>query len=94
MTIERDRLGKAVLALMLVGVVASMAGHGLAIVRTGVLPPWLGWAAIVVAIVAAIPVVGWLALFGLILWSIVAGAVLFIREARPAAAPTAAAAAA
>jgi hypothetical protein len=76
--------------VLLVGVVAFMVGHGIAIVRTGVLPRWLGWAAIVVGIVAAIPVVGWLALFGLILWSIVAGVVLFIREGRPAAAPTAA----
>jgi hypothetical protein len=76
--------------VLLVGVVAFMAGHGIAIVRRGVLPRWLGWAAVVVGIVAAIPVVGWLALFGLILWSIVAGVVLFIREGRPAAVRTAA----
>jgi hypothetical protein len=70
--------------VLLVGLVAFMAGHGIAIIRTGVLPRWLGWAAIVVGIVAAIPVVGWLSLFGLIIWSIVAAVVLFIREGRPA----------
>jgi hypothetical protein len=65
---------------------AFMVGYGIAILRTHALPNWLGWFAIALAILAAIPKVGFFALLGVIVWSLIVGVLLFVREGRPAAA--------
>jgi hypothetical protein len=65
-----------------VGVAVLMLGFGLAIVRAEarVLPAWLGWLALVVALIAVIPIVSFVSLFGFLLWMLLAGVFLFLRQ--------------
>jgi hypothetical protein len=73
-----------------VGVVAFLAGYGIAIAWTGALPRWLGWLALVVAIACAIPPLLFFALLGVLVWVLIVTVLMLIREWRSPAAPAAA----
>lgn len=76
--------------LLQIGMVAYMAGYGLAIVRGAAVPRWLGWLAVALAIFAAVPAIGFFSLLGIVIWSIVLGILLFLRAEPGAAVPGAA----
>ncbi len=73
--------------LLQIGMVAYMAGYGIAILRGAAVPRWLGWLAVALAILAAIPAVGFFAILGIAIWSIVLGVLLFARADAPVAVP-------
>jgi hypothetical protein len=68
------------LPLVIGGSVFGLAS-GLAILGGADLPAWLGWVAIVLGIVAAIPPIGFFALLVLIVWTLVASILIFLRSA-------------
>jgi hypothetical protein len=79
---------------LLVGTGIFLIGNGLAIVRsaTAVFPRWIGWAAIVFGVAAMTPI-GWLSLiFALPIFSLIVSVLMFLRQAAPTPAVTAAAA--
>jgi nitrate reductase NapE component len=63
---------------------------GVAVIRSRALPVWLGWLAIVVGIVSVTPaaVIGF---FGLIVWPLVLGILIYVRSGRQQAKPAVAA---
>jgi hypothetical protein len=73
-----------------VGVVAFLAGYGLAIAWTGALPRWLGWLAVVVAIASAVPPLLFFALLAFLVWVLIVSVLMLVREWRSQATPEAA----
>ena len=65
-----------------VGVVAFLAGYGIAIAWTGTLPRWLGWLALVVAIASAIPPLLFFALLAFVVWVLIVSVLMLVRESR------------
>ena len=55
-------------------------GSGLAILRGAALPNWLGWVAIVLGVVAVIGPIGFFALLVLLVWTIVASILVYLRS--------------
>lgn len=74
----------------LVGVALFMFGNGLAIVRAQAktLPTWLGWVALVIGLVAVVPPVSWFSLLGLLGWTLIVSILIYVREGKPAPAPS------
>ncbi len=73
-----------------VGVVAFLAGYGIAIAWTRALPRWLGWLALVAAIASAIPPLLFFALLAFVVWVLIVSVVMLVREWRSSPAPEAA----
>jgi MFS family permease len=66
---------------LVIGACIFGLASGLAILGGADLPSWLGWVAIVLGIVAAIPPIGFIALGLLLLWTLVASILVFLRSA-------------
>ena len=73
----------------IIGLATMLLGAGLAVLRTGILPRWLGWVAAVVGVVSLLGPGGFLGAFIAPFWVGVAGIMLYIRPAEPAAVPAA-----
>jgi hypothetical protein len=62
-----------------VGTAAFLLGTGVGVLKTGLLPRWFGWVAIVLGVLAITPA-GFVAFLGLGVWTLVASAMLAMRN--------------
>jgi hypothetical protein len=76
-----------------VGVAGLLCANGLAILRSRLLPAWLAWFGIVAGIVALVPWIEFIGLWGVGVWTLAAGYLIYRhqphpQEATPLTAPT------
>ena len=62
-----------------VGTAAFLIGTGIGLLKSGLLPRWMGWVAIVLGVLAITPA-GFVAFLGLGVWTLVASAMLAMRN--------------